>query len=169
MELTVSTTRRLNPPAASPSAGTVVNRSSATRTATPGRNVAAVASRGRPLLAWPLAGPVTSGFGLRWGRIHCGIDIGSPAGTPVGAAAAGVVKRVAWIVGYGYTVEIDHGGGVTTFYAHLSRAAVQPGQEVEKGQMVGRVGETGRTTGPHLHFELRLDGEPVDPLPYLTR
>lgn len=101
--------------------------------------------------------------------MHCGIDIGALAGTPIGAAAAGVVKRVAWIGGYGYTVEIDHGGGATTFYAHLSRALVRPGQDVEKGEPVGRVGETGRVTGPHLHFELRLDGEPVDPLPYLTR
>lgn len=169
MELTVAATRQLHPPAQSRSAEAAATTSTPARTARPARDVAAAASRGRPLLAWPLAGPVTSGFGPRWGRHHSGIDIGSPAGTPVGAAAAGVVKRVAWIGGYGYTVEIDHGGGVTTFYAHLSRAAVRPGQEVEKGQTVGRVGETGRTTGPHLHFELRLGGEPVDPVPYLTR
>jgi len=167
MEFTVAAPRQLSPPVPPPpseAAGTM-----STPTTGPARDVVAAASRSRPLLAWPLAGSITSGFGPRWGRHHWGIDIASPAGTQVGAAAAGVVKRVAWISGYGYTVEIDHGGGVTTFYAHLSRAGVRPGQEVEKGQIVGRVGETGRTTGPHLHFELRLDGQPVDPLPYLTR
>lgn len=134
----------------------------------PTRDAVAVASRSRPALTWPLAGPITSRFGPRWGRMHAGIDIGAPAGTPVVAAAAGVVRRVAWIGGYGYTVEIGHGGGVTTFYGHLSRALVHPDQEVEKGEPVGSVGTTGRVTGPHLHFELRLDGEPVDPLPYLS-
>lgn len=126
-----------------------------------------VAARHRPLLSWPVPGPVTSRFGPRWSKMHSGIDIGASVGTPVQAAASGRVTRVAWIGGYGYTVEIDHGGGCTTFYAHLSRVLVRGGEEVERGQPIGSVGETGRVTGPHLHFELRLDGEPTDPLPLL--
>lgn len=141
----------------------------AARPGPPIRGLVQLATRSRPVLTWPVNGPVTSGFGPRWGRMHCGIDIGSPAGTPVQAASSGVIKRVAWMRGYGYTLEIDHGGGVTTFYAHLSRVLVGTGQDVEKGQPIGKVGETGRVTGPHLHFELRLDGEAVDPLPYLSR
>lgn len=169
MEQEVATIRELTWPVPSRPTSTPGSRSTPARDLRPTRDVVAVASRSRPVLARPLAGPITSRFGPRWGRMHCGIDIAAPVGTPVGAAAAGMVKRVAWVGGYGYTVEIDHGGGVATFYAHLSRALVRPGQHVEKGEAVGRVGETGRVTGPHLHFELRLDGEPVDPLPYLSR
>lgn len=168
MEREVAAVRELTWPVPSRPPGTSGGRSTPARDLRPTRDAVAVASRSRPVLTWPLGGPITSRFGPRWGRMHGGIDIGAPVGTPVGAAAAGVVRRVAWIGGYGYTVEISHGGGVTTFYAHLSRALVRPDQEVEKGEPVGSVGTTGRVTGPHLHFELRIDGEPVDPLPYLS-
>lgn len=123
-----------------------------------------IVARSRPALSWPLTGPITSGFGPRWGRWHRGIDLAAPAGTPVRAAASGQVSGVGWTEDYGRTVEINHGGGTSSFYAHLSRVLVEPGQRVERGTIVSTVGRTGRTTGPHLHFEIRLEGEPVDPL-----
>jgi len=120
-----------------------------------------------PGLVWPVSGPVTSGFGMRWGRMHTGIDIAVPAGTSVHAAAAGTVVYAGWMSGYGYLVAIDHGGGLATAYAHNSSLLVTVGQRVAQGQVVSLSGSTGHSTGPHVHFEVRVNGVPVDPLQYL--
>jgi murein DD-endopeptidase MepM/ murein hydrolase activator NlpD len=116
---------------------------------------------------WPVNGPVVSGFGLRWGRMHEGIDIGAGYGTPIRAAASGRVIYAGWMSGYGNLVAIDHGGGVSTAYGHQSSIAVGNGQVVSQGQTIGYVGCTGHCFGPHLHFEVRINGSPVDPLGYL--
>jgi murein DD-endopeptidase MepM/ murein hydrolase activator NlpD len=116
---------------------------------------------------WPVNGPVTSPFGMRWGRMHEGIDIGAAYGTPIRAAAAGRVVYAGWMSGYGNLVAIDHGGGVSTAYGHQSSIAVGNGQLVSQGQTIGYVGCTGHCFGPHLHFEVRINGTPVDPLGYL--
>ena len=118
-------------------------------------------------LIWPVNGPVTSGFGMRWGRMHEGIDIGVPSGTPIWSAAAGVVVFAGWLGGYGNLVVVDHGGGLSTAYAHQSQMAVSAGQHVGQGQVVGYIGCTGHCFGPHLHFEVRINGSAVDPLGYL--
>jgi murein DD-endopeptidase MepM/ murein hydrolase activator NlpD len=116
---------------------------------------------------WPVNGPVTSGFGMRWGRMHEGIDIGVGYGTPIHAAAAGRVVYAGWMSGYGNLVAIDHGRGISTAYGHQSSIAVSVGQVVAQGQTIGYVGCTGHCFGPHLHFEVRINGSPVDPLGYL--
>jgi murein DD-endopeptidase MepM/ murein hydrolase activator NlpD len=117
-------------------------------------------------LIWPVNGPVVSGFGLRWGRMHTGIDIGVGYGTPIHAAASGTVIFAGWMGGYGNFVIVDHGGGLSTAYAHQSSIAVGGGA-VSQGQVLGYVGCTGHCFGPHLHFEVRINGSPVDPLGYL--
>jgi murein DD-endopeptidase MepM/ murein hydrolase activator NlpD len=116
---------------------------------------------------WPVNGPVTSGFGMRWGRMHEGIDIGVPSGTPIHAAASGRVVYSGWMGGYGNLVAIDHGRGLSTAYGHQSSVAVGNGQIVTQGQVIGYVGCTGHCFGDHLHFEVRINGSPVDPLGYL--
>jgi murein DD-endopeptidase MepM/ murein hydrolase activator NlpD len=118
-------------------------------------------------LIWPVNGPITSPFGPRWGSFHQGIDIGVPMGTPIAAAAAGTVIYCGWESGYGNLVVIDHGGNLATAYGHQSSIAVSCGQHVEQGQTIGYVGCTGHCFGPHLHFEVRIDGQAVDPLGYL--
>ncbi len=118
-------------------------------------------------LIWPVAGPVTSGFGWRWGRMHEGVDIAAPAGTPVRAAASGIVIYAAWMGGYGNLVIVDHGGGLATAYAHLSGYALSSGSSVGQGQTVGYVGCTGHCFGDHVHFEVRVNGSAVDPMGYL--
>jgi len=118
-------------------------------------------------LIWPVQGPVTSPFGWRWGRMHEGIDIGVGYGTPIHAAAGGTVIYCGWEEGYGNFVVIDHGGNLATAYGHQSSIAVTCGQQVNQGQVIGYVGCTGHCFGPHLHFEVRVDGNPVDPLGYL--
>lgn len=124
-------------------------------------------------LGWPASGPITSPFGYRihpiFGRriFHSGIDIGVGTGTPVHAADAGIVVSAGWISGYGYAVIIDHGGGISTLYAHNSSLLVHAGQSVAKGQVVARSGATGNVTGPHIHFEVRRNGTPVNPLSFL--
>jgi murein DD-endopeptidase MepM/ murein hydrolase activator NlpD len=118
-------------------------------------------------LIWPVSGPVTSPFGYRWGRLHAGIDIGASEGTPIHAAAGGTVVLAAWNGGYGNYTCIDHGGGMATCYAHQSRFAVSSGAQVSQGQVIGYVGNTGHSFGAHLHFEVRINGNPVDPLGYL--
>jgi len=128
----------------------------------------AIVSRGA--LLWPLEGEITSGFGVRRhplfriAKMHTGVDIASTWGTPVRAAGDGEVIYAGWFGGYGKIVVIDHGGGLSTLYAHLSAILVELGQQVKRGQIIGRVGSTGYSTGPHLHFEIRIDGRPVDPL-----
>jgi murein DD-endopeptidase MepM/ murein hydrolase activator NlpD len=118
-------------------------------------------------LIWPVNGPVTSPFGYRWGRLHAGIDIGVPYGTPIHAAASGTVVLAGWVGGYGNYTCIDHGGGLATCYAHQSAFAVSVGSQVSQGQVIGDVGSTGHSFGAHLHFEVRINGNPVDPLGYL--
>jgi murein DD-endopeptidase MepM/ murein hydrolase activator NlpD len=117
--------------------------------------------------AWPVSGPITSPFGMRWGTLHPGIDIGVPTGTPIHAAGSGTVVWCGWMSGYGNLVMIDHHNGLATLYGHQSRIAVGCNQEVSQGATIGYVGCTGFCTGPHLHFEVRLNGTPVDPLGYL--
>ncbi len=116
---------------------------------------------------WPLSGPITSPFGMRWGTLHPGIDIGVPTGTPIHASAAGKVIWCGWMSGYGNLVMIDHGGGLASIYGHQSRIATSCGASVAQGELIGYVGCTGFCTGPHLHFEIRVNGSPVDPLGYL--
>ncbi len=116
---------------------------------------------------WPVSGPVTSAYGMRWGRMHEGIDIAAPMGAPVRAAAGGQVIYAGWMGGYGNLVVVDHGGGLATAYAHLSSISVSTGQAVGQGEVVGTVGSTGHSFGPHLHFEVRVGGVAVDPLGYL--
>jgi murein DD-endopeptidase MepM/ murein hydrolase activator NlpD len=118
-------------------------------------------------LIWPVQGPITSPFGMRWGRMHEGIDIGVPSGTPIHAAAAGTVIYAGWMSGYGNLTVIDHGHGLATAYGHQSALAAGNGQTVSQGEVVGYVGCTGHCFGPHLHFEVRVNGTPVDPLGYL--
>ena len=117
--------------------------------------------------AWPLSGPITSPFGMRWGTLHPGIDIGVLTGTPIHAAGSGTVIWCGWMSGYGNLVMIDHHNGLATLYGHQSRIAVSCNQQVSTGDVIGYVGCTGFCTGPHLHFEVRLNGTPVDPLGYL--
>lgn len=151
----------------------------------PHRSIGPVVSAARAARAYEASGPLsasplaadarlTSSFGERHDpiegdvRAHAGLDLAAPAGTPVRAAGPGVVVRAGDAGGYGNMVVIDHGGGVTTRYAHLARADVKPGDHVAAGAAIGAVGQTGRTTGPHLHFEVRRDGQPVDPRNELT-
>ena len=116
-------------------------------------------------LAAPVAGPYTDLFGPRGNRFHAGLDYPARRGTPVSASAAGRVVFAGWSTGgWGFLVTVDHGGGVRTLYAHLSRVSVRVGQRVATGQRVGRVGSSGKSSGPHLHFEVRLRGAAVDPL-----
>jgi murein DD-endopeptidase MepM/ murein hydrolase activator NlpD len=124
-------------------------------------------------LLWPAAGPITSGYGYRIHPIfgtrtlHTGVDIGAPYGAPVAAADSGTVIYVGAMSGYGNVVMVDHGGGMSTLYGHLSAFSVGNGQSVGRGQQIASVGCTGYCTGPHLHFEVRINGAPVDPMPYL--
>ena len=127
----------------------------------------------RGSLTVPATGPVTSPFGSRTSPItgtsefHEGIDLGAPYGAPIRAAAAGVVTFAGQMQGYGNIVIIQHPGGMETRYAHQSTMRVTKGQPVAAGEVIGAIGATGEATGPHLHFEVRLGGEPVDPAPYL--
>ncbi len=118
-------------------------------------------------LVWPVSGTLTSGFGQRWGRMHEGIDIAGASGTPIAAAAAGTVIVAGWNGGYGNMVVVDHGGGISTGYGHMSSIAVSVGQSVGQGTVVGGMGTTGHSTGVHLHFEVRVNGAATNPLDYL--
>ena len=117
---------------------------------------------------------MSSGFGmrnhpvLRRRRHHAGIDLAAPTGTPIYASASGTVGRADWFSSYGLFISIDHGADLETRYAHLSRLAVEAGDRVEKGELIGYVGSTGRSTGPHLHYEVRVDGVAVNPIPYMV-
>ena len=123
----------------------------------------------------PLSGTrLTSGYGMRshpvlgGHRQHNGVDLAAPTGTPVYATADGMVGRAQWFSSYGNYVQIEHGGQLQTRYGHLSSYTVAAGQMVQKGDLIGYVGSTGRSTGPHLHYEVRVAGEAVDPTPYMT-
>ena len=123
--------------------------------------------QGSGSLIWPVNGPVVSGFGMRWGRLHAGVDIAVPAGTPIRAADSGRVVLLGWTGGYGNYTCIDHGGSLSTCYAHQSRYGTYMGASVSQGQVIGYVGCTGHCFGDHLHFETRVNGSPVDPMGYL--
>jgi murein DD-endopeptidase MepM/ murein hydrolase activator NlpD len=135
-----------------------------------GTGTATVSPKG---MIWPVSGPVTSGYGWRTHpifhtrRFHAGIDIGAPSGTPIMAAGTGEVIYASAKAGYGNTVIIDHGGGIATLYAHQSAIVAGVGAVVARGATIGRVGCTGYCTGPHLHFEVRVNGDPVNPLGWL--
>ncbi len=118
-------------------------------------------------LVWPVGGPITSGFGPRWGRMHEGIDIAGASGTPIAASASGTVILAGWSGGYGNLVVIDHGNGLSTAYAHNSSLSVSVGQSVSQGQVIAGMGTTGHSTGVHTHFEVRVNGAAVNPLGYL--
>jgi murein DD-endopeptidase MepM/ murein hydrolase activator NlpD len=121
-------------------------------------------------MIWPVSGSLTSPFGLRWGRLHAGIDIAAPGGTPIRAAQAGSVvwtQSEAESGGYGNYTCLDHGGGMSTCYAHQSSFATSAGAQVAQGDVIGYVGNTGNSFGDHLHFEVRVNGTPVDPMGYL--
>jgi murein DD-endopeptidase MepM/ murein hydrolase activator NlpD len=112
---------------------------------------------------WPVRGVVTSEFGTRWGRLHAGIDIGAPVGTAVWASKSGQVIFVGQQGGYGNVIIVAHGNGLTTLYGHLSRIGVSEGLQVRQGQVIGASGNSGQSTGPHLHFETRISGSPRNP------
>jgi murein DD-endopeptidase MepM/ murein hydrolase activator NlpD len=132
-----------------------------------GSQVAGPVRQGSGAFIWPVNGPVVSGFGIRWGRLHAGVDIAVPAGTPIRAADSGRVVLLGWTGGYGNYTCIDHGNALSTCYAHQSAYETSMGASVSQGQVIGRVGCTGHCFGDHLHFEVRVNGAPVDPLGYL--
>jgi len=117
--------------------------------------------------AWPLRGPINSPYGARWGKLHNGLDIGGSTGNSYCAAAAGTVVSAGWGGGYGNMILIDHGNGVSTRYGHSSKLLVSVGDRVEQGESIGLVGSTGHSTGPHLHFEVLINGSTVNPANYL--
>jgi murein DD-endopeptidase MepM/ murein hydrolase activator NlpD len=123
--------------------------------------------RGSGRLIWPANGAISSGFGQRWGRLHAGIDIPLPVGTPLRAADSGRVAIAGAMGGYGNYTCIQHNGSLSTCYGHQSSIGVSVGQSVSQGQVIGSSGNTGNSTGPHLHFEVRINGSPVDPMGYL--
>jgi len=134
---------------------------------------AANAERPAPVqsgLAMPANGPITSYFGYRYHpilhftRFHAGVDIGAGWGSPIVAAADGQVAAAGWAGGYGRQVQIAHGGGMVSSYSHMSDIVAQPGSYVRRGQIIGYVGSSGLSTGPHLHFEVKQSGQPVNPL-----
>src|SRR5215210_3328786 len=118
-------------------------------------------------LIWPVNGPLVSPFGMRWGRLHAGVDIAVPSGTPVHASKSGRVLIAGWVSGYGNYTCIGHGGGLSTCYGHQSSIGVSVGQSVSQGQIIGSSGCTGHCFGPHVHFETRINGAPVNPAGYL--
>lgn len=154
-----------------------------------GQDKPALAAAARPAVSGPLGStrqgvsipsrtPVSgvnlsSGFGMRvhpvlgGRRAHNGVDFAAPTGTPIYATADGVVSRAEWFGGYGLYVALEHGGEIQTRYGHMSRINVQAGQQVRKGDVIGFVGSTGRSTGPHLHYEVRIAGTPVNPIPFM--
>ena len=123
--------------------------------------------QGTGQLGWPVSGPVVSPFGMRWGRLHAGIDIAVPSGTPIHAADGGRVILMGWVGGYGNYTCIQHTSSLSTCYAHQSSFATSNGASVSRGQVIGYIGCTGHCFGDHLHFETRVGGSPVDPMGYL--
>ncbi|WP_325531872.1 M23 family metallopeptidase [Sporomusa sp.] len=132
-----------------------------------GRADTAVARASASRFIWPTKGEISSPFGWRWGRLHAGVDIANDIGTHVMSARAGRVIWAGWRGGYGYAVMIDHGGGYVSLYGHLDNYFVERGQYVRAGQRIASMGNTGDSTGPHLHFEVQKDGQPVDPMGFL--
>jgi peptidoglycan DL-endopeptidase CwlO len=132
-----------------------------------GSGVAGPIRSGSGGLIWPVNGPIVSPFGMRWGRLHAGVDIAVPTGTPVHAAQSGRVAIAGWVSGYGNYTCIQHSGGLSTCYGHQSSIGVSVGQSVSQGQVIGSSGCTGHCFGPHVHFETRINGVPVNPAGYL--
>jgi murein DD-endopeptidase MepM/ murein hydrolase activator NlpD len=132
-----------------------------------------VIRRGNGRMVYPCAGEITSNFGFRmhpilgYMKFHAGMDFGADYGSAIFAAESGTVIFAGWYGGYGNAVILDHGGSITTLYGHTSELYVEEGQTVQRGQPIAAVGSTGLSTGPHLHFEVRENGEPVDPIAYL--
>jgi murein DD-endopeptidase MepM/ murein hydrolase activator NlpD len=151
--------------AASRSAQPAATQSSSSSSGTAASEPAPVAAGGG--WTWPASGPVTSEYGRRWGRMHEGVDIGAPTGAAVVAARAGRVTFAGSMGGYGNLVMVDHGGGIVTAYAHLSAFVVSNGAQVGAGQRLGSIGCSGSCTGPHLHFEVRVNGAARNPRSYL--
>lgn len=140
------------------------------RTAVASRGSASTSTSSNSRFAWPVTShKINSGFGPRSGGMHQAIDIGVATGTTVRAAAAGTVTYAGWATGYGYLVKIAHASGYETRYGHNSQLLVKVGQKVTQGQTIAHSGSTGNSTGPHLHFEIRLDGTPLNPLTLLPR
>jgi lipoprotein NlpD len=168
-----STTTATAPPHSTPTATSISTpTATATTHSTPTRVAIATptpprASADDAVLAWPLKGVLYGRYGVRAGRRHDGIDIAAPEGTVVGAAAAGTVIFAGEQSGYGSIVIVKHDGGLVTLYAHASRVLVREGERVKRGDPVAKVGQTGRTTGPHLHFEVRDGTRPRNPLLFL--
>jgi murein DD-endopeptidase MepM/ murein hydrolase activator NlpD len=123
--------------------------------------------QGSGQLIWPVNGPVVSPFGMRWGRLHAGVDIAVPSGTPIRAADSGNVVLMGWVGGYGNYTCVQHTASMSTCYAHQTSFATSNGASVSQGQVIGYVGCTGHCFGDHLHFEVRMNGSPVDPMGYL--
>lgn len=121
------------------------------------------------ILSQPVTGTVTSRFGSRWGRQHMGVDIGAIMGTPIYSCSKGTVKYTGWYYGYGNLIIVDHGNGIETYYAHCSKICVSVGAEVTKDSIIGLVGSTGNSTGPHLHLEIRENGVVQNPQKYLYK
>lgn len=173
LSITPPSERAVRPPVSrrGPSAIATVRVQSSVR---PAPAVRAGTAGERPRLQWPARGPITSPFGWRIHPIfgarefHTGIDIAAQIGTPVVSAYPGIVRFVGWQGGYGRLIIIDHGNGLKTAYSHLSAVAVSPGDRVEQGQQIGRIGSTGWSTGPHLLFEVYENGSPRDPAGYLN-
>jgi murein DD-endopeptidase MepM/ murein hydrolase activator NlpD len=146
-----------------------------TNLASRGRNIFSRANVNVLPAAWPINGRLMGGYGERndpfsgEGAMHTGIDISAPVGTPVKVTADGVVIHSNWNGGYGRCVIVDHGNGYQTWYAHLSKMDVVEGQEIRQGDVVGRVGATGKATGPHLHYEVRIHATPVNPYRFMQR
>lgn len=132
-----------------------------------GARMVVASRRGSGRIGWPLGGGINSGYGRRWGRMHTGLDIEGRTGQPIGAASDGRVTFTGWDGAYGKTVVISHGGGLVTKYAHLSKIEVEEGQQVSRGDLIGLVGSTGRSTGSHLHFEVIANGAFQNPMRYL--
>jgi murein DD-endopeptidase MepM/ murein hydrolase activator NlpD len=130
-------------------------------------NPAGLITQGSGQLVWPVNGPVVSPFGMRWGRLHAGVDIAVGSGTPIRAADSGRVVLMGWVGGYGNYTCVQHTGSLSTCYAHQSSFATSNGASVGQGQVIGYVGCTGHCFGDHLHFETRVGGSPVDPMGYL--
>ena len=124
---------------------------------------------------WPVAGPISSYYGYRispggiGSTFHEGVDIAGDYGTPISATAAGTVTQAGWVGGYGYLVEVKHADGIVTRYGHNSAVLVYEGQHVDQGSMIALMGSTGNSTGPHCHYEVRINGEAVDPMYFLPR
>ncbi|MDR3206900.1 MAG: peptidoglycan DD-metalloendopeptidase family protein [Oscillospiraceae bacterium] len=140
----------------------------------PVQEVIALGTKKRPpkaptgVFMWPTHATLTSRFGTRWGRLHAGIDLAGPVGTSIVAADGGIVTFAGWRSGYGYCVIISHGSTLSTLYGHNSKLLVSEGQAVAKGELIAKMGSTGNSTGPHCHFEIRVNGTPVNPLKYLN-